>query len=151
MILYVVIATEECCMCVCVCVAAHEQTHAYKHAYVCWTLEAAGLWMSLPGDPEDCSKCVSVSLINFNTGAFGTCGQVNETQWEGTFPGSHPAKKLRVMGWGSATRSLSPSAAPSLPTGQFDSLFGLQGRVTLLPPHPSYGIYTLSIHILLMR
>lgn len=60
-------------------VTAHEQTYAY---FTCArsTLEAAGLWMSFPGDPEDCSMCVSVSLISSNTGAFGTCGQVNETQ-----------------------------------------------------------------------
>jgi len=42
--------------------------------------KAAGSWMSFPGDPEACDKCADVSLINSNTGAFGSCGQVNETQ-----------------------------------------------------------------------
>lgn len=63
--------------------------------FVCITsaLEAAGHGMSFPGDPEDCSKCVSVSLINSNTRAFGTCGQVNETQWEGTFSWFPPCQE----------------------------------------------------------
>lgn len=43
-------------------------------------LGTAGPWMSFPGDPEDCSVCAGVSLINSNTRVFGTCGQVNETQ-----------------------------------------------------------------------
>ena len=69
------------------------------HTFTCVGHEAAGLWMSFPGAPAHCSKCVCGSLINSNTGAFGTCGQVNETQSGGTsFPGSLPTKKLRVMG-----------------------------------------------------
>lgn len=69
------------------------------------TPEAADLWMSFAGD---CRKCVSVSLVRFNAAVFGTCGQVNETQWESTPPRVSPAGTLRVMGWGSALSLCTP-------------------------------------------
>lgn len=85
---------------------------------------AAASWMSLPGDPEDCSECVSVSLINSNTGAFGTCGQVNETQWESTspwFPPRHEAAGDRMRF--SNSRCLSPSAPPPPPLPTYGTVW----------------------------
>lgn len=76
------------------------------------------------GDPEDCSECVSVSLINSNTGAFGACGQVNETQWEDTFPwfASPPGSR----GWRDEVQQL----AASFPRA---GLFSTNGTVWYTP------------------
>lgn len=114
--------------------------------YVCTTtLEAAGLWMSFPGDPEDCSKCVSVSLINSNTGAFGTCGQVNETQWEGTFSWFPPCQE--AAGDGMRFTDSLPLSLSGPPLHQRDSLIPSLGTEAVemyysSTPHPSFSITT---------
>lgn len=148
MIFHEVMVAEERCnervsWCV-IYVIAHVQTYAYLMCEPS-TLEAAGLWMSFPGDPEDCSKCVSVSLINSNTGAFGTCGQVNETQWEGTFSWFPPHQEAAGDGMRfSNSLPLSLSGSPSPPTGQSDTLFRHRSRwdvlLLFLAPHPSISV-----------
>ena len=89
--------------------------------------------MSFPGDPEDCSKCVSVSLINSNTRAFGTCGQVNETQSEDTFPWSPSCQEAVGDGMrfsGLPLLSLCGSRSP--PMGRSDTLFRRQSCLDVL-------------------
>lgn len=87
--------------------------------------------MSFPGDPEDCSKCVSVSLINSNTRAFGTCGQVNETQWEGTSSWFPPCQE--AAGDGIRLCNLLPLSLGGPPLHRQDSLIpSLGSRDTLL-------------------
>lgn len=108
-------------ICVCNCTWANTCI-----LYVRSTFEAAGLWMCLPGAPVVCSKCVSISLINSNTGDFGTCGQVNETQWEGTSPWFPPHQEAAGDGMrfsSSLPLSLSAPPPPPSPTGQSDALF----------------------------
>lgn len=102
---------------------AHEQTSAY-FTRAPWTSVAAGPWMSFPGDPEDCGMCVNVSLINSNTEAFGSCGQVNETQCEGAFSGFPPRMEaagdgMRLSDWLPPL----PQRPHSPPTGRPDTLF----------------------------
>lgn len=123
-----------------------------QRVYVCdctWAdicildLCSLGLWMSLPGDPEDCSKCVSVSLINSNTGAFGTCGQVNETQWEGTFPWFPPHQEAAGDGMrfsNSVPRSLRRSPNTPHPTHQRDSLIPSLGAKAPPPSHLCFSV-----------
>lgn len=97
---YVVMAAEDHLF---VSVWLHEKIHAH------WTLEAAGRWMSFIGDPEDSSECVSVSLIKSNTRLLAHVVRLMKLSEKEIFPWFIPAMKLRVMGWGSATRSYSLS------------------------------------------
>lgn len=164
MIFHVVtVAEERCNECVScwACVRLCVWLHMSRHMHMCApsTLEAAGLWMSFPGDPEDCSKCVSVSLINSNTRVFGTCGQVNETQWEGTFSWFPPRQE--AAGDGMRFSNSLPLSLSGPPLHQRDSLipsldneavemFDSSASTSLLLCQ-ILPIFTQSIYILLIK
>lgn len=98
--------------------------------------QASG-WASRVTQKTAASVSVSVWLTLIPR-LFGTCGQVNETQWEGTFPWFPPCQE--AVGDGMRFSNSLPFSLCGPPLHQQDSLIPSLGTKVLPPAHLSFSV-----------